>query len=109
MKKIRVTTCAEVEEKKQVFKKILGKSYLIKKNGEKYEIFEYMCRHQGADLSNGKEERGIITCARHQWKYKKDTGENIEGDGRPLKKCPIEIVEGDIFIVLSSGYHENED
>lgn len=103
-----MTTRMEIEEKKQILKKILGKSYLIRKIDEGYVVFEYMCRHQGADLSTGKEEDGIITCSRHQWKYKKDTGDNIEGDGRPLKKCPIQIIDDDIFLVLSSDNEEYE-
>ncbi len=100
MDKIKIATVNEVELKKQLFKKVLGKSYLIRKIGGGYEVLEYMCRHQGADLNMGKEENGIVTCPRHHWKYSKDSGENIEGDGQPLKKCEVEILGENIYILL---------
>jgi len=108
VERIKIATVHELNEKKQIFKKFLGKNYLIRKINDNYVVFEYMCRHQGADLSSGKEENGIVTCPRHQWKYKIDSGENIEGDGRPLKQCPIEIIEDDIFVVLGSCSQKNE-
>ncbi|MGC8739040.1 MAG: Rieske (2Fe-2S) protein [Candidatus Hydrogenedens sp.] len=101
MERIKIATIDELDKKKQIFKKFLGKNYLIRKKDNSYVVFEYMCRHQGADLSLGKEENGVVTCPRHQWKYKIDSGENIKGDGRPIKQCPIEIKGRDIFIILS--------
>jgi len=106
--RIKIATINELNAKKQVFKKFLGKNYLIRKTGDNYVVFEYMCRHQGADLNSGKEENGIVTCPRHQWKYKIESGENVEGDGRPLKQCPIEIIGENIFIVLGSGSQKDE-
>lgn len=108
VERIRIATIPEIKEKKQICKKFLGKNYLIRKSGGNYVAFEYTCRHQGADLISGKEKDGIVTCPRHQWKYKVDSGENIEGDGRPLKQCSIEIIGEDIFIILGSCNQKEE-
>lgn len=102
MEKIKIATIEEVEQKKQVVKRLLGKTYIIRKDGDSYIVLEYMCRHQGADLTTGKEEKDIVICPRHKWKYNKNTGENIEGNGEPLKRYPIQIVGDKIFIILGS-------
>lgn len=108
MGRIKITTIFEVDKKKEIYKRFLGKNYLIRKTNDSYIVFEYMCRHQGADLTSGKEENGIVTCPRHQWKYKTDSGENIEGDGRPLKQCPIEIIGEDIYIIFGLCNQKDE-
>ncbi len=106
MEKVKIATISEIAEKGQIYRRLLGKSYLLRKEGEEYIVFEYICRHQGADLTQGREENGILTCPRHGWKYRMDTGENIEGDGRPLKRCPFEIVDGNLYLILGSGNQE---
>ena len=62
---------------------------------------EMSCKHQGADLSAGKIEGGIVTCPRHGWRYDLETGECLAPpQGPPLRPHTVRV-EGDaVFVCL---------
>ncbi|HOK08138.1 MAG TPA: Rieske (2Fe-2S) protein [Candidatus Hydrogenedens sp.] len=103
MNKIKLANIKELINKEHIIKKVLGKTYLIEERNNQYIVYEYMCRHQGADLSLGTLKNGVVTCPRHGWQYKRETGECIKGDGIPLKQCQAEVSEGYIFLIIELG------
>lgn len=53
------------------------------------------CPHEGAQLSFGELEGGVLICARHLWEFDVRTGEHISRVRRPqhdLRKAPVRIV-----------------
>ncbi len=98
--KIKLIKKSELSHVGHKIKKIMGKTYLVRKSGESYEVIEFICRHQFASLESGKLEGKIITCARHGWKYNIITGECVFGDGSPLKFCKFEEDEDWLYLIL---------
>ncbi|MCX8064078.1 MAG: Rieske (2Fe-2S) protein [Candidatus Hydrogenedentes bacterium] len=101
---LRLIRKSELSEGDTKLKKLMGKTYLVRKNASGIQVIEYMCRHQLASLELGKLEGNVITCPRHNWKYDITTGECIFGDGTPLKFCKFEEDSEWIYLVVDSDY-----
>ncbi len=55
---------------------IMGKRLLLMKAEDgSFRCIEIQCKHQGADLSQGKWEGTVVTCPRHGWRYDIASGE----------------------------------
>lgn len=78
---------------------ILGKRLLLMKNDDgTFRCIEIQCKHQGADLSQGKWEGTVVTCPRHGWKYDLATGECLNHESSPLREHEVRL-EGDRILV----------
>jgi len=58
------------------------------------------CAHMRASLAQGGIQDGILTCNWHGWRYDLATGQCLTTPGVVLKSYPVEIENGEIFIVL---------
>ena len=59
------------------------------------------CPHEGYPLSEGElDERCVLTCHWHNWKFDLHTGDNLYGGDR-LRIYPVEIRDGDIWLDVS--------
>jgi nitrite reductase (NADH) small subunit/3-phenylpropionate/trans-cinnamate dioxygenase ferredoxin subunit len=68
-------------------------------NGSLYGI-ESDCKHMKASLAVGEVANGIVTCNWHHWKYDLKTGECVGRPGMRLRTYEVEIVDGEVFLVL---------
>lgn len=62
------------------------------------------CPHEGAQLSFGEREGGVLICAKHLWEFDVRTGEHISRVRRPqhdLTKAPVRIVGGQVEVDVS--------
>lgn len=78
---------------------ILARKIAIVKesNGEFYAT-EIACKHQNADLTEGRFDGDLVTCPRHGWVYNIRTGECITHNSTPLRRFPLKIEEGVIYV-----------
>jgi len=80
---------------------LLGKKVGIFRRGEEIYALEMSCKHQGADLSKGLVERGIVTCPRHGWRYDLKTGECVEPQpAAPLRFHVVKIVGEEVWVSM---------
>lgn len=80
---------------------VLGKKVGIFSRAGQIYALQMSCKHQGADLSKGRFERGEVTCPRHGWRYDLTTGECLEpSHGAPLRFHDVEIVDDQVMISL---------
>jgi len=81
---------------------ILGKKIGIinRQNGDFYAT-EVGCKHQGADITQGKIDGHIATCPRHGWKYDLESGECLNHDSPRLRKFELKIEGNDIKVSLT--------
>lgn len=80
---------------------ILGKKIgVIKRPDGSFYAIEVGCKHQGADLTNGKIKNGVATCPRHGWQYDLETGECLNENSSPLRRHELKIEDGVITISL---------
>ncbi len=80
---------------------LLGKKVgVIKRSDGSFYAIEVGCKHQGADLTNGKMKNGIATCPRHGWQYDLESGECLNEDSPKLRRHDLKIEDGVIWISL---------
>ncbi|MBN2801866.1 MAG: Rieske (2Fe-2S) protein [Deltaproteobacteria bacterium] len=98
---IKITTENDLIKTGKINKKILGKWLTIFNTKEEgiYAI-EMTCKHQGANLGEGKVSNNIVTCPRHFWKYNIVTGESYTPNSPDLRRYVVKIKNGDIYISL---------
>ena len=67
--------------------------------------YENRCAHRGALLSSGRLSGHILTCSAHEWCYDACTGRGVNPATARLRRFPIQIDNGFIFVDVS---HESE-
>ena len=53
-----------------------------------------------ASLASSSVSDGVITCNWHHWKYDLKTGECLDRPGMKLKRYDVEVIDGDVYVVL---------
>jgi nitrite reductase/ring-hydroxylating ferredoxin subunit len=59
-----------------------------------FSVMEVACRHQNADLTQGKRDGSLVVCPRHGWRYDLATGECLTESWAGLRTFETQI-EGD--------------
>jgi nitrite reductase/ring-hydroxylating ferredoxin subunit len=102
MNYFRLATTDEFENKKLKTVSVMGKKIgIIKQDDQRFYAIEVGCKHQGADLTQGKIENNIATCPRHGWKYDLETGACLNHDSPPLRKHKIKIEDEKIHVSMT--------
>jgi nitrite reductase/ring-hydroxylating ferredoxin subunit len=100
MDMIRAGRVAEVRERGRKVLALLGRKVGVFADGDGFFALELTCKHQGADLSAGRVERGVVTCPRHGWRYELATGRCLDHASAPLRRHDLEVRGEDIWISL---------
>lgn len=98
---IKFGSLEELHQKKTINRKIIGKwvSVFLDDNGEPYAI-EMSCKHQGANLAEGKIVNDVVTCPRHFWKYNILTGKTHTENSPNLRQHAIRTKDADIYVSI---------
>jgi 3-phenylpropionate/trans-cinnamate dioxygenase ferredoxin subunit len=76
---------------------------LLVRDGERIMACERACPHEQADLSQGRIAQGRLLCPRHFASFDLDDGAISAGwPSRPLRRYPVRIEEGRIWIDASA-------
>lgn len=65
-----------------------------------FRAIEMSCKHENADLSQGKIKGDIVTCPWHGWRYNLRTGECLWGAKTRLRPYQVEVRGEDLYISL---------
>ncbi len=100
MQRIKMGNVSELAEGQGIEKRILARRLaVIKSNGELFGI-EGDCKHMKATLAKGGVKDGILTCRWHGWQYDLRTGACLTQVGTKLKRYEVEVVDGDIYLLV---------
>ncbi|MFQ5500197.1 MAG: Rieske (2Fe-2S) protein [Candidatus Zixiibacteriota bacterium] len=58
------------------------------------------CKHMKASLVKGEVKDCVLTCPWHHWKYDLSSGNCLTVDGVGLKKYEVEVVDGDVYVIV---------
>ena len=75
-----------------------GRVVVVRVGGE-LRAFENRCLHQNSLLAGGTVRNGVLSCPLHFWRYRVDDGSLI-GSKRALPRFPIEVVNGEAFVLV---------
>ncbi len=91
---------SELPPGKAIEKRILARRVAVfNVHGTLYGI-ESECKHMKATLAKGEIADNVLTCNWHHWKYDLLTGECLTHPDMKLKRYDVEIVNGEIFLIL---------
>jgi nitrite reductase (NADH) small subunit len=100
MKRIRMGTLEELAGGKTLEKRILAQRIAVfAAAGELFGI-EADCKHMKATLARGEVRDGVLTCAWHGWQYDLRTGNCLTRPGMRLKRYEVEVVDGEVYLIL---------
>jgi nitrite reductase/ring-hydroxylating ferredoxin subunit len=95
MNYVRTTKVAEIREKGRVLFRHDGFQLALFAVGEDVHAVDNRCPHEGYPLLQGSvdEEKGLLTCQWHHWKFDLTTGECVLGEDH-VRRYPTRIVDG---------------
>ncbi|HEV8245509.1 MAG TPA: Rieske 2Fe-2S domain-containing protein [Polyangiaceae bacterium] len=65
--------------------------------------YENRCAHQGQELSRGRLDGQVLTCWAHEWRYDACTGKGINPERALLRRFPVKIENGRIYVDVDNG------
>ena len=68
-----------------------------------FHAYEDRCLHRQVPLSDGTLQGCMLRCAVHEWEYDLRSGECINPRDRGLRRYPIEVRDGSVFIDTDAG------
>ena len=98
---IKFGTLSGLKQAKSLNRKIIGKwvSVFLDADGKPYAL-EMSCKHQGANLAEGKVANDVVTCPRHFWKYNIRTGKALTEYSPDLRQHAIRVRDDDIYVSI---------
>jgi nitrite reductase/ring-hydroxylating ferredoxin subunit len=72
---------------------------IVVRVGNELRAFENRCLHQDSLLADGRVRNGVLSCPLHFWRYRVEDGSLI-GSKRSLPRFPIDIVDGEAFVLV---------
>ena len=81
---------------------LMGKPVAVFKraNGTLF-AWEMACTNDGADMTKGEIENGVVTCPRHGHRFDLDTGECLNRSFPPLKQHAVRLKDYGIYVSLA--------
>lgn len=87
----------------------IGKSAIISAGEDEIALFNYKgkyyavankCPHRGAPLGEGRIEEGIVICPNHEWRFKLESGANMQNPELFIPTYPVKVRNENIYIGL---------
>jgi NAD(P)H-dependent nitrite reductase small subunit len=87
----------------------IGKSAIISAGKDEIALFNYKgkyyavankCPHRGAPLGEGRIEEGIVICPNHEWRFKLESGANMQNPELFIPTYPVKVKNENIYIGL---------
>ncbi len=79
---------------------IAGRPIVVFLHEGAYYALDDICPHQGAPLSEGLVECGVVTCSWHGWKFGLKGGERVDHRKGGVGTYPVRVVDGEIQVAV---------
>ncbi|MBN2342152.1 MAG: Rieske 2Fe-2S domain-containing protein [Deltaproteobacteria bacterium] len=98
---VKFGTLEELRQNRTINRKIISKwiSVFFDDQDEPYAI-EMSCKHQGANLAEGKIVNNVVTCPRHFWKFNIVTGKSHTEYAPDLRKHAVRVKDGVLYVSI---------
>lgn len=73
---------------------------IIREPDGSFYAIEVACKHQNADLTQGRVDGDEVTCPRHGWVYNIRTGHCLTHNSAKLRRHDLKIEGDDIYVSL---------
>ncbi len=102
MQFIKLAKAGDFSETRIKSFQVLGKYIAIVREPDgSFYATEIACKHNNADLTTGRFEGDMVTCARHGWKYNIRTGECLNQRSTPLRRHALKREGEDLLVSMT--------
>ena len=77
---------------------VAAKRLVLIRQGTAISAFEDRCAHLGVPISQGRIDRGVITCSAHHWQYDVATGTGVNPRNAQLCRFPARLHNGEVQV-----------
>lgn len=98
MKRVRVASWSEVEDRTPTHAIVDGIDLVIVRRGDEHSVLYGRCLHRGALLADGTIQGEDLICGLHGWDYRVDTGVSAYNNNEALTKFESEVEGDDLFV-----------
>ena len=77
-----------------------GVAIALFRKGDDIFAINNICPHQGAPLSEGCYDDGIVTCPLHAWEFDVETGRKVNGGADKVSCYRVKIVNDAVLVSL---------
>ena len=95
------TSLAEIPEQGILDLKLEGHKLLLSRQGETVQCFHNACSHLGVPIDGGEHQAGVLTCPYHGFQYELSTGHCLTAPPVPLRRYPVRVNGGRIYVQLT--------
>ncbi len=100
MRRIKMCNISELEPGTSVEKRIFARRVAVFNDEGKLYGIESDCKHMKASLVNSEVQDSVVKCRWHGWKYDLRTGKCLTVDGVKLRRYEVEVVDGDVVLLM---------
>lgn len=101
MEMVRIAKISDFRDRKVRSYKILARPVgVFREANGNFRAMEVGCKHENADLTEGRMQGDVVTCPWHGWKYNLRTGECLWGSTVCLRPYDLEVRGEDIYISM---------
>ncbi|MCP4642486.1 MAG: Rieske (2Fe-2S) protein [bacterium] len=102
MQFVKVARVEDFDGRRFLKFKLLARNVAVFRDSDgSFFATEFSCKHQNWDLTSGRLEGDVITCARHHWAYNIRTGECLNHDSAPLRRYACKVEGDDVHVSLT--------
>jgi len=95
----QITTLAKLEQESLVGARVAGVELVAVGCGDRINVFEGYCLHQGTLLSEGHVEDGRLVCRGHGWQYDCASGvKKVEDKDICLHRFSVKVENGNVLV-----------
>lgn len=95
---VRVVKLEELWSGEMSQHQVGGVNVVLIREGEQVAAFLDRCAHMGLPVSCGRLERGILTCAAHEWTYEAATGRGVNPSSARLRPFAVKVEQGEVWV-----------
>lgn len=99
-KYLTVARVGEIEEGRGASFDVEGRAIAVFLSGGIYYAMADACPHQGAPLSDGTLECGVVACAWHDWRFNLSDGRSLDRPRVRVRTYHVRVVEDEIQVAL---------
>lgn len=82
---------------------IEGREIVVIHASDAFHAIDDECPHQGAALSDGVVDGGLIICPLHYWEFEYETGACLEEPDCPVARHECKVENGRVLIKLADN------
>ena len=97
----RAASLQELREKGRLVVSLNGHTICLLAEGDEVYAIDNRCPHMGFPLHRGTVSDGILTCHWHHARFDLCTGGTFDQFADELRRFPVEIEDGDVFVDLT--------